>query len=500
MAATCKSFDDFMQLALRARVDENKRQCAELETWLRTVKCGQKLRDNFWTKKAAPIYHRWIWKKVAALVNHETAFINWTAIEKAEGVVEFVQSREDNSDLMFVSFLLAPDSSTKWGNMIKEAEEAEQKQKKKQEQQAPALADVLDATAQAAAAKGANFFTLDDFDKYTFEELLKQVAGPTSTPELSLSKEVVPSQNQRLLYLEITAQNLCEAGIPDGQLQRHKTRVRQFMEDKVEAVGMDPQQIKYEISSECEWSYRFEGKWDCSKAELLQEELITSYQMRFGVSELAGNCLRVEKKCYRVVVRGSLKLFEAFQQQEEQFHEDMAGRLPEGIERAKGARAQLNRVFVTVRCPETVRNRLMAAKEGPPAKKQKQEGKAAEEEGSVEVTVQPMDGASFGVMLEEGDGSNSNVRALKAKIEKVDGAACERQELFMLLEGEEAKSEEPLSDDFEFESACTVALCVRPEAEWEWSAASELVKDGVFALSGENNSIATNIGGMSDKQ
>ena len=63
----------------------------------------------------------------------------------------------------------------------------------------------------------------------------------------------------------------------------------------------------------------------------------------------------------------------------------------------------------------------------------------------------------------------------------------------MLVEGAEEGSEEPLSDDFEIESACTVALCVKAEEEWEWGAASDLIKDKVFELSGPNNSIATKI-------
>ena len=47
--------------------------------------------------------------------------------------------------------------------------------------------------------------------------------------------------------------------------------------------------------------------------------------------------------------------------------------------------------------------------------------------------------------------------------------------------------------DFEIESACAVALYVRPEAEWEWDVTSDLIKDKVFELSGPNNSIATKI-------
>ena len=63
----------------------------------------------------------------------------------------------------------------------------------------------------------------------------------------------------------------------------------------------------------------------------------------------------------------------------------------------------------------------------------------------------------------------------------------------MLVEGTEDGSEEPLSNDFEIEAACTVALCMNPEEEWEWDTASDLVKDELFELSGPNNSIATKV-------
>ena len=96
--------------------------------------------------------------------------------------------------------------------------------------------------------------------------------------------------------------------------------------------------------------------------------------------------------------------------------------------------------------------------------------------------------------MEEGGGDNSNVRALKAEIEEAEGAARHRQELFMLVEGADDGSEEPLSDDFEIEAACIVALIVKPEEEWECDdAASDLIKDKVFEISGPNNSIATKI-------
>ena len=76
-------------------------------------------------------------------------------------------------------------------------------------------------------------------------------------------------------------------------------------------------------------------------------------------------------------------------------------------------------------------------------------------EGLVEVTVQTMAGASFGVTLEERGGSNSSVRALKAEIKVAEGALRHRQELFSFscwLRGAEEGSEEPLSDDFEIQA------------------------------------------------
>ena len=49
------------------------------------------------------------------------------------------------------------------------------------------------------------------------------------------------------------------------------------------------------------------------------------------------------------------------------------------------------------------------------------QGAIKQVKGLVEVTVQTMAGASFGVSLEE-EGGSSNVGALKAEIEEADGA------------------------------------------------------------------------------
>ena len=88
----------------------------------------------------------------------------------------------------------------------------------------------------------------------------------------------------------------------------------------------------------------------------------------------------------------------------------------------------------------------------------KLQGAIEDMRGLVEVTVRTMAGASFGVILEDGGGSNSNACALKVKIEEAEGAPCDRQDLFMLVEGAKDGIEKPLLDDFEIEAACTVAL------------------------------------------
>ena len=97
------------------------------------------------------------------------------------------------------------------------------------------------------------------------------------------------------------------------------------------------------------------------------------------------------------------------------------------------------------------------------------------------------------MVLEEEGGSDSNVRALEAEIEEVEGALCHRQELLMLVEGANDEKEDPLSDYVEIGCACTVALCVNPEEEWEWDAASDMIADKVFELSGPKYSIAAKI-------
>ena len=100
-------------------------------------------------------------------------------------------------------------------------------------------------------------------------------------------------------------------------------------------------------------------------------------------------------------------------------------------------------------------------------------------------------------MLEEGGGSNSYVRALKVEINEAEGAAHHRQELFMLVEGAEGGSERLCRmisrSSLRVQSACSVVMCVKPEAEWEWDVISGLIKDKVFELSGINNSITTKV-------
>ena len=74
----------------------------------------------------------------------------------------------------------------------------------------------------------------------------------------------------------------------------------------------------------------------------------------------------------------------------------------------------------------------------------------------VEVTVQTMVGVSFGVVLDEGGGSNNNVHALKVEIEEAEGAPRDRQELFMLVEGAEDGAK----------SLCRMVSRSRLRAQW----------------------------------
>jgi len=108
----------------------------------------------------------------------------------------------------------------------------------------------------------------------------------------------------------------------------------------------------------------------------------------------------------------------------------------------------------------------------------------------VKVAVQGMDGTHFHVVLEKG-GMNSCVRALKLGIEEVKGTPRCRQELFALggsLIRENCN--EPLRDDSVVTNACTVALCVKPTAEWEWHTGSEMIKDEFYELKGPGNARA----------
>ena len=83
----------------------------------------------------------------------------------------------------------------------------------------------------------------------------------------------------------------------------------------------------------------------------------------------------------------------------------------------------------------------------------------------VEVTVQTMTGQSFGVTLEAGAGAQ--VHVLKSEIREAEGIPVHRQDLFVLSVAKKGKgkaggqgSEEPLAEDFEIKTDCTVALCV----------------------------------------
>ena len=157
----------------------------------------------------------------------------------------------------------------------------------------------------------------------------------------------------------------------------------------------------------------------------------------------------------------------------------------------------------------------------------KAKGGIREVDGLLDITVQTMTGKSFSVVLESG--SSAQIGLLKSEIEEAEGTPACRQDLLVLREGEPAAEEEgrvvPLADGFVISESCTIALCVAVEPgqhalaqayylafciflfrianlvfssfsfllEWAWDATSDLIKQGIFALSGIDNSIATKI-------
>jgi hypothetical protein len=147
------NFKDFENMALRQRVHENQLQMQTYKTRLRTIKCGNKKnKDNFWTKRGKTMYQGWIWKKLIASFKPNTAFSNWKSMKETEGLVEYLQNR-DNSDLMFARFLADPGEKVKWDKMLREADEAEkaQRQDNKQEQAGNAIEELATGATQTAA-------------------------------------------------------------------------------------------------------------------------------------------------------------------------------------------------------------------------------------------------------------------------------------------------------------------------------------------------------------
>ena len=112
------------------------------------------------------------------------------------------------------------------------------------------------------------------------------------------------------------------------------------------------------------WRYSFEGEFQWDNASKLQDTLRRKFRMYFQDVALGGNIIRVEKGCYRVVIVGTFGLFHRFKLVEQGFREalqeeeDEEYKLPPGVNAMVGARAQLDSLMYTIRCPKAVAQRL----------------------------------------------------------------------------------------------------------------------------------------------
>jgi hypothetical protein len=107
---------------------------------------------------------------------------------------------------------------------------------------------------------------------------------------------------------------------------------------------------------------------------------------------------------------------------------------------------------------------------------------------TVSVEVQTLGGTSFVVKLDHLDYS---VLCLKTAIQKLQGTACDSQDLF-LTDGYSAGATStavPLVDSYQVRSPCSIVLCVKGLCKW--NADSTSVVAGLLSLSGEDNSILT---------
>lgn len=111
--------------------------------------------------------------------------------------------------------------------------------------------------------------------------------------------------------------------------------------------------------------------------------------------------------------------------------------------------------------------------------------------GIVKVRVQTIDGSSFGMTMEQG----GTVADLKSEIQEAQGAAWHRQQLFMLSEGAEGRSEAQAAVGRSGGRTLVHGDAMRAQAEdeWSWDASSPQLERKVLELRGPNNSIAAKI-------
>jgi hypothetical protein len=165
------------------------------------------------------------------------------------------------------------------------------------------------------------------------------------------------------MYLHINSDDLREQGYT-ASLNAARRLARLFLTNIIKRLNLDASKLDeiVEINAEAEWSFEFDGKFQYENAAKLQADLREEFSRRFNQkTQLVGNVIRVEKKCYRVVIVGNFGLFEAFEAEEDEFRKALK-MLPPGVNAMVGTRAQLDSLKFIIRCPNKAVAEMLQAR------------------------------------------------------------------------------------------------------------------------------------------
>ena len=175
------------------------------------------------------------------------------------------------------------------------------------------------------------------------------------------------------MYLDINGDDLKAQGYK-GELNSAKRKARSFILRVAKRLHLDVNDMDEQIgdNEKVEWSFIFDAEFQYETATKLQATLRDQFRMIFGDLELGGNVIRVEKKCYRVVVVGTFGLFQAFKAKEQEFHTALRNDtelqrlllLSPGVgalTEVHPSRAQLDSLMHIIRCPKAVAQMLQAS-------------------------------------------------------------------------------------------------------------------------------------------